>query len=251
MNLHPKLMRLAVLSCTVVSVLWSPSAFALRPYEGTDAGVASAGEFELEFSPAGYVRSGASRTLVGPFVVGNWGIGGDTEIVLEGRVDRQQGGIPDGYRTRLGGTAVSVKHVFRNGSLQDGSGVSIAGECGILLPEYHGSKEKGAVCLAIVSQKFSLASVHVNAAVSRTREKNVGHFYGVIVERGGDAAVRPVTEIYTSRDSGGPRTRSALLGLIWKKSKDLAFDAGVRKAREDGQLLTELRVGLTWSYSMH
>jgi hypothetical protein len=184
--MYPKLSRVVVLCCTVLSVLWSPSAFALRPYEGTDASVASAGEFELEFAPAGYVRAGASRTLVGPFAVGNWGLDGDTEIVLEGRINRQQGGIPDGYRTRLGDTALSVKHVFRHGSLQGGTGLSIAGECGVLLPEHHGNKENGAVCLGIVSQKFSLGSVHVNAAVSRTRDKEIGRFYGVIVEGGGE-----------------------------------------------------------------
>jgi hypothetical protein len=249
---NPKLLRPAVLFLAMVTGLWSQSAYALRPYEGTDASVAPAHEFELEFSPVGYAKSASGRTLVGPFAVANWGIAGDTEIVLEGRLERQQGGMPDGYRTRLGDTALSVKHLFRHGSLQDGSGVSIAGECGVLLPEYHGSKGKGAVCTGVVSQKFGIATVHLNAALSRTREKEAGRFAGVIIEGGGeDAALRPVTEIYTARDTGGSRVRSALVGMIWKHSEDLAFDAGIRKAREDGELVTEVRVGLTWAYAMH
>jgi hypothetical protein len=244
----PRLLLIAAMA----GACWAPCAHAMRPFEGTDAAVAEPGIFELEFSPIGYVRNGPERLLIGPYVVGNVGFSGDTELVLEGRVQRQQGGIPDGYRSSLGDTMISVKHVFRHGSLQEGgSGVSLAAECGVLLPEYHGETGTGATCDGIASQRFALATVHVNAAFTRTRAHTTSRFLGLIVDGGGEGALHPVMEVFAEREDGGSRTRSALLGLVWKKSEELAFDVGVRKARTDGESLTEVRMGLTWSYAMH
>lgn len=223
----------------------------MRPFEGTDASVAEPGIFELEFAPAGFVRDGSHRMLVGPFVVGNFGFTGDTELVIEGKVNRQQGGMPDGYRTSLGDTMLSVKHVFRHGSLQEESGISLAAECGILLPEIHGQAGRGATCAGIASQRLALATIHLNTALTRTREHTRDRFLGVIVEGATESAVRPVMEVFVERDNHGSSTRSGLFGMIWKHGEELAFDAGVRRARTDGQALTELRMGLTWSYAMH
>jgi hypothetical protein len=238
----------------VIAVLagaWAAPAHALRPYEGTDASVAEPGVFELELAPIGYVRRGDSRTLVIPAIVGNWGIGNDFEVVLEGKSNREMGGIGDGPRSSLVDTAFSVKHVLRHGSLQDGgTGVSVAAECGVLLPELHGESGTGATCSGIVSQRFDALTVHLNAALTRARDKANARFVGVIVE-GPEAPVKPVMELTAERDNRGGRTNSLLLGAIWKKSDDLAFDVGLRRARSDGERLTELRAGLTWSYQMH
>lgn len=222
----------------------------MRPFEGTDASVAEPGIFELELAPVGFVRDGSHRVLVAPFVVGNFGFDGDTELVIEGKVNRQQGGTPDGYRTSLGDTILSVKHVFRHGSLQDGSGISLAAECGILLPEVHGQHGRGATCAGIASQRFALATVHLNTALTRTREHTCDRFLGVIVEGATEGAVRPVMEVFVERDNRGSSTRSALLGMIWMHGEELAFDAGLRRARTNGEVLTELRMGMTWSYAM-
>jgi hypothetical protein len=139
---RPRCPAALMLCATIAGLLCSTPALALRPYEGTDASLAEPGVFELEFSPLGYIRSGPRRFLVAPFVVGNFD--GDTKLVVEGKVIRQQGGIPDGYRTSLGDTMMLVKHLFGKGSLQDGTGLSIAAECGILLPELHGAQGSGA-----------------------------------------------------------------------------------------------------------
>jgi hypothetical protein len=241
-----------LLLAAVAGACWAPSAYAFRPFEGTDAGVAEPGIFELEFSPLGHIKSGSDRLLIGPYVVGNFGFSGDTELVLEGRVKRHQGGDPEGYRTSLSDTMVSVKHVFRHGSLQEGgSGISLAAECGVLVPEYHGESGTGATCDGIASQRFAFATVHVNAAFTRTREHTNSRFLAVIVDGGGEGALHPVTEVFAERGDGGSRTRSGLVGLIWKQSEELAFDFGLRKARTDGESLTEARMGLTWSYAMH
>ncbi|MES2129157.1 MAG: hypothetical protein V4463_17965 [Pseudomonadota bacterium] len=244
--------KLYLLGLALAAMACIPSAYALRPYEGTDASVAEAGVFELEFSPFGYVRGHTQRTLAGPYAVANFGLAGDTELVVEGRINRQQGGVPDGYRTSLGDTALSLKHVFRHGSLQDGgSGISLAAECGVLLPEYHGTSGNGMVCSGIASQKFELATVHLNTAASRTREHTTSHFVGVIVEGAESGALKPVMEIFRDNELGGSQTHSALAGLIWKHSEELSFDLGLRAARADGHPLTELRIGLTWSVAPH
>ncbi len=237
--------------CILSGLFFAPAAYALRPFEGTDGSVAEAGVFELEFSPTGFIRTGEARTLLGPFVVANFGFAGDTELVLEGKFIRQQGGQVDGHRTRFGDTAISVKHLFRDGSLQDGTGLSIAAECGVLLPEYHGETGRGETCAGIASQKFDAAVVHFNAGLSRTLEHTSRTSIGVIAEGETSGPARPVMEVLSEHDRGGISTRSLLLGMVWKHDEDLAFDAAVRKARSGGESLTELRFGLTWSVQMH
>jgi hypothetical protein len=243
--------RKLVFAGAILAGLWAAPAQAMRPIEGTDAAVAEAGLFELELGPLGYVRHGSARSIVAPAVVGNWGLPGDFEVVIEGRLNRALGETTDMYRTSFGDTALSVKHVFRHGSLQDGgTGVSLAAECGVLLPEIHGEHGTGATCAGIASQRFDAGSLHLNAALTRNRDGSSGRFLGLIAE-GSAAVVRPVMELFTERDNNGGRTNSALMGAIWQKSDDLSFDVGVRRARVDSVQLTELRLGLTWSYAMH
>lgn len=224
-------------------------AHAYRPFNGTDGDVAEAGTYELEFSPLGYERHGANRTLMGPAIVNNLGLPGEFEVVLEGRGERDLDDS-EGYRNRVADTGFSVKHVLRRGVLQGETGVSIAAECGVLLPEVHGERGHGAACDGIVSQQFGAATVHLNAELSRNRDGSNGRFVGVIVE-GRSEGIRPVLEVYNERDNRGGRTNSALVGAIWQHGEDLAFDAGLRRAREDGANVTELRVGLTWSVKLH
>jgi hypothetical protein len=241
--------RKLVLATIVAMGALSAPAYAYRPFNGTDGDVAEAGKYELELSPFGYERNGGGRTLMGPAIVNNFGLPGQFELVIEGRMEHDLGNT-EGYRNRFGDTGISIKHVLRNGVLQGATGVSIAVECGVLLPEFHGDRGHGAACDGIVSQEFSAARVHVNAELSRNRDGSNGRFLGVIVE-GRNEGVRPVLEVYTERDNQGGRTNSALVGAIWQKGEELAFDAGIRRARENRENVTELRVGLTWSFQMH
>lgn len=243
------ILRKALLASLAAASLIAAPAYAYRPFNGTDGDVAEAGTYELEFSPLGYERNGASRTLMGPAIVNNFGLPGEFEIVLEGRMERDLDDT-EGYRNRLGDTGISVKHVLRKGVLQGETGVSIAAECGVLLPEVHGVHGHGAACDGIVSQQFGPATVHLNAELSRNRDGSNGRFVGVIVE-GRSEGVRPVLELYNERDNRGGRTNSLLVGAIWRHGENLAFDAGLRRAREDGQNVTELRAGLTWSLKLH
>jgi hypothetical protein len=242
------ILRKAILASLAAAGLVAAPAHAYRPFNGTDGDVAEAGMYELEFSPLGYERHGAGRTLMGPAIVNNFGLPGAFEIVLEGRLEHDIG-ASEGYRDRFGDTALSVKHVLRKGALQGESGVSIAAECGVLLPEAHGDRGHGGTCAGIVSQQFGAVTVHLNGEVARNRDHSNSRFVGVIVE-GRSEGVRPVLELYDERDNRGGRTNSALVGAIWRHSEDLAFDAGIRRAREDRENVTELRVGLTWSFPM-
>jgi hypothetical protein len=241
--------RKLVFACLVAAGTLSVPAHAYRPFNGTDADVAEAGEYELEFGPLGYLRHGGGRTLMGPAIVNNFGLPGDFEIVIEGRAERELGDT-DGQRNRFADTALSVKHVLRKGALQGETGVSIAAECGVLLPEVHGEHGGGATCAGIVSQHLGPVTVHVNAELSRNRDRSNGRFVGVIVEGRGEG-VRPVLEVFNERDNRGGRANSALVGAIWRYREDLVFDGGIRRAREDRENVTELRVGLTWTIPMY
>jgi hypothetical protein len=244
-----EILRKLVLACLVAAGMLSAPAYAYRPFNGTDADVAEAGNYELEFSPLGYQRHGAGRTLMGPAIVNNVGLPGEFEVVLEGRMEHDLGDT-QGYRNRFADTALSLKHVLRKGVLQGETGVSIAAECGVLLPEAHGERGHGAACAGIVSQQFGRLTMHVNAELSHNRDRSNGRFVGVIVE-GRSEGVRPVLEVYNERDSRGSRVNSALVGAIWRYGEELAFDGGIRRAREDHENVTELRLGLSWTLQMH
>ncbi len=243
-----------LLACAAAcAALWSAPAHALRPFEGTDASVAEPGVFELELGPLSYTRFGGQRSIAAPSVVGNFGFGGDFEVVIEGKLNRTIGRPEEGYRTSAGDTALSIKHVLRKGSLQEGgTGASVAMECGLLLPEYHGNSQTGGLCSGIVSQKFDFGVVHLNGALSRTREHTQNRFLGVIAEGGTEESeLRPVMELFAERENNGLHTQSALVGMLWRHSDDLVFDVAVRHARSDGLSLNEVKFGLTWSYAMH
>ena len=240
----------STIACLAVSAAcWSPAAYAYRPFEGTDANTAEEGSFELEIG-AGRLRRGGEKSLQLPSVVANWGIAHDTEIVLEGQLDRRLGDTVDSHRTSIDETALSIKHVFQRGTLQKAAGPSIAGECGILLPTVYGPPSTGATCAMITSLSGSAGAVHLNGALTRTREHTTNRFVGVIVEGPDEWKIRPVAEFITQRIPSEARINSVLLGAIWKRSDDLSFDIGLRRGRADGENITEAKIGLTWSFAM-
>lgn len=224
-----------------------PSALALRPFDGTDADVAGQSEFELELGPLQSERIGPQRSRTNPQVVANWGLPGDREIVLEGRVRTRQGVVADGFRTTLEDDALSLKQVHRRGSLQDRSGISIASECGVLLPEIHHDTGAGATCALIFSHRLPVATAHLNLALSRTRAHAMERFTSLIVEARTGGSVRPVAELERGDRSGVAATRTGLVGFIWRVDQRLSLDAAVRAGRIEGQRLNELRAGLTWT----
>jgi hypothetical protein len=242
------LARLTVLWTFAVLLLVSEPALALRPYDSTDADVARQGEFELELGPVGRRREGSKRIEVAPAVIGNFGLAGDRELVIQGQREVALDREPGEPRSSIVDNGIFVKQVLRQGALQDASGLSVATEYGLLLPSVHGEKGTGFSVAGIVSQRTDAVSVHLNAVLEWTREHEPGLFLGAILEGPHAWAVRPVAEVFGERASGGPRTTSMLIGAIWRYREGLSFDVGIRKAHDANEIVRELRLGLTWTF---
>lgn len=236
--------------CVFCAAVQALPALAYRPFDSTDASVADGREFEFELGPLGYLREGPAKSLIMPTLVANYGLGDDREIVLEGKVlkpwDNADGGDA---RTSLVDTALSLKQVHRRGSLQDATGVSIASECGVLLPTIHAESGSGASCALIGSQRWTAATIHLNGALAFNRAHRWNRFLGAIIEGPNEWTVRPVTELFTEQEVGGAQTHSGLLGVIWRARENLSFDFGVRLARTEDARIHEVRAGLTWAFS--
>jgi hypothetical protein len=233
----------------LLAMCYAGMAFAYRPFDGTDADVAKAGELEIEFGPVQWIRQDGQRFLQAPAVVANFGLSREHELVIEGRheiaIDRE----PGEPRSALVDNGAFIKQVLRRGVLQDESGPSVATEYGVLLPEVNGTHGTGLSIAGIVSQRWQAITAHFNAQLARTREHEPDLFLGTILEGHVPWPVRPVAEVFTERARDGPRTDSLLLGAIWRVRDGLAFDAGLRSARVGEETVHELRLGLTWAFS--
>src|SRR5207247_9080884 len=109
-------MRVAFLVLCLLTL--SEPALALRPYDSTDADVAKQGEFELEFGPVGRRREGWKRIEVAPAVIGNLGLEGNRELVLQGQREGALDREPGEPRSAIVGNGVSIKQVLRQATLQ-------------------------------------------------------------------------------------------------------------------------------------
>src|SRR5437762_8053843 len=173
-------MRVAFLVLCLLPL--SEPALALRPYDSTDADVAKQGEFELELGPVGRRREGSKRIEVAPAVIGNFGLEGDRELVIQGQREVALDREPGEPCSAIVDNGIFIKQVLRKGTLQDASGASIATEYGLLLPAVHGEKGTGFSVAGIVSQRTETISVHLNAALAWTREHEPDLFLGAILE---------------------------------------------------------------------
>ena len=225
-------------------------ALAYRPFDSTDADVAGKGEFELELGPIGSLREGQNKSWVAPAVVANIGLQGDRELVLQGQRQSLREGAPETPSTSLVNTGLFIKQILRRGVLQGETGLSIATEYGVLLPELHGANGTGLSLAGIISQRWPAATVHLNTAFELNREHRPDVFLGAIVEGPYDWPVRPVMELFTEQASGSPRVVSRLIGMIWRSKEHLSFDIGIRSASSGDQHINEIRVGLTWGFSL-
>jgi hypothetical protein len=157
---------------------------------------------------------------------------------------------PDEARASLVDTGVSIKQVLRRGTLQEESGPSVAAEYGVLLPGIHAQDGTGFSVAGIVSQRGAAGTVHLNAQLARTRDRESQLFLGAIVEGPYEWPIRPVAEVFTDHVTGSARVNSTLVGAIWRARDGLSFDAGLRYARAGDEPIHELRLGLTWSFSL-
>ena len=225
----------------------SGSAWAYRPFDGTDAAVAAPGELEIELQPAGRLREGGNTTLVAPATVINYGLSEGWEAVLEGQ---GQTPLSPSGPTSLTSAGAFLKHVIQPGSLQDQIGPSVATEFGMLLPDSTGRSGIGASLAGIVSQRWDWGTIHLNAATALTRDHHADVFLGGIIEGPSKWSIRPVAEFFYEREFGQSETISGLVGLIWRVRDNLSFDVGLRHALNNGHPVNEVRAGLTFGFPM-
>jgi hypothetical protein len=225
---------------------------AYRPFDGTDADVAETGRFELELGPQWYYEGGdgplRGHHLVAPSTVFNLGVVRGTELVLDFDDYVALGPLDGRPPVALLNTDFKVKHVFREGSVQGGSGPSVAVEAGPLLPEIGGANRWGATLDLLVSYEWEGGAVHFNAWPSYNRADSIELIADVIVEGPRRWAVRPVSEVFYDRDLAGPESESVLVGAIWEVKDFLALDAGLRGAHVGQDHAAEARLGFTWTF---
>jgi hypothetical protein len=229
----------------LLAMLLAGTAHAYRPFDETDADVAELHVFEIEAGPLQFQRSNGLTSYV-PSLILNLGVLPGCEVVVDGLIGTPVSGARPGETTQLE-VGVAFKAVLRRGSLQDAEGPSVALEPELLLPSTAGPSAFGFATGLIVSQRWPALTVHFNLVPAWSRAHQASGLAGVIVEGPYDWAVRPVGETYVEAEHGSPSvTGSGLLGLIWRASPGLSFDAALRVATVDGNGLVEVRVGLTW-----
>jgi hypothetical protein len=233
----------------LLTIFTMPTALAYRPFDSTDADVAEPGVFELELGPIGERREDSTRIRVAPAVVANYGLPGERELVLQGQREKVLNPEPGEQSTSIVDTGAFIKQVLREGALQEKSDFSVATEYGLLLPDVHGDNGTGATAALIASQRSDLGTMHLNGALAWNRDHEPELFLGVILEGPFAWTVRPVAEVFSDKASNTARTDSALVGAIWRVSKNLALDFGLREARSGDVSIREVRAGLTWSFS--
>jgi hypothetical protein len=230
---------------TVLSVWLTPrTAYALRPFDSTDASVADRATCEVELGPVGYFTSVDGRFLVAPMAVVNFGLTNRLELVVEGtNAWTLEGPSSSGLRDN----AVALKAVLREGSLQDTRGFSLGVEATTLLP----SADEGGVgqeVAGLLSRRWAYGTVHLNGTIGITRSDELLRAVGLIGEGPDSWRVRPVAEVLIERAES--RTASALVGAIWQPRDGLLIDAGYRRARVDDFTGNEFRVGMTFSFRL-
>lgn len=238
-----------LLGLLVGMVLWPAQAAGYRPFDSTDAAVAAKGEVEIELGPVGWRRQGPERLLFAPSLVLNGGFADRLEAVLEGRQSFLLGPDGGGPVYRLQDTALSLKAVLLEGSLQGKEGPSIAMEIGALLPTVNGDAGLGAQGALIASRRWAAMAIHLNGQAVWTRTHVPAVVGGLILEGPERWPVRPVAELLAESERGAPAARSALVGAIWRFRDGLSFDAALRRGRVGRDDVAEVRLGLTWALS--
>jgi hypothetical protein len=251
--------RAVTLSLLLAVVGASKTALAYRPFDGTDADVASQGDFELELGPvhwyAGPIATsaggqGTGRYVIAPATVLNLGFAPGWEFVGDLQNFVTIDGAPGQPVDRLLETDVFLKTVVIRGSMQDaGPAPSLAVEFGPLLPNINGDEAFGASLNVIVSQRWKDFTVHLNDWAQLTRgDLQFDWFTGVILEGPFDAPVRPVSELFVEHEwRANVTTWSALAGAIWRVREGFDLDVGLRVARVGDERASEVRLGFTWA----
>src|SRR5262249_51448451 len=143
------------------TLVLAPDARAYRPFDQTDADVAELHVIELELGPLQFERSGG-RTGYVPTFIFNYGAIFGWELVVEADASGTVAGPREPSEAFQLQSSISFKGVLRRGSLQEGTGVSVAVEPEVLLPATAGASGFGLAAGVIVSQRWPALAVHLN-----------------------------------------------------------------------------------------
>jgi hypothetical protein len=225
------------------------AASAYRPFDSTDAAVADPGEIELELGPVAYTDSPHASVTEAPVLTINAGLADGWEAVLD--ASRAIAHAPGENDSETVEGALLLKHVLRDGVLQEQAGWSVATELGVLLPTVNADDDYGASWALIGSRQVGRTMIHVNAGLAENRDGNTELFSGLIVEGVTSKPIRPVAELTFEHERGADaRSAGALIGAIWERGENLSFDIAARAIREDHEWSYEARVGLTWGFAL-
>jgi hypothetical protein len=232
----------------LVAILAPRPAYGYRPFDQTDADVAPRHELELELGPVAYLWQSTGGTFAPGFVI-NYGLVDRIELVFDAHKSFLFGGPQVEALRRQQETALLAKGVLRKGSLQEGTGPSVAAEAGLLLPTLPIAGGPGASLAFIASQRWPALAIHLNVEGDLLRDGRFAFIGGGIFEGPQRWIVRPAAEFFAA-DQNGVAVVSGLAAAIWRATPDLSFDVASRLAHEAGERVVEIRAGLTWSFGL-
>lgn len=244
--LHRRALGVALL---MVWLFVPTPASAYRPFISTDAAVADPKEVEIELGYFTLEREKGENSFIIPRAVINYGLFKDWEAVAEFGVRRS----PDG-EVNVIDSALFAKGVLKEGVLQDKQGLGIAVELGPLLPSTEkGERNFGFEGIVILTDKLGPFMFHLNGGLGVERSTgDVVGIWGLIAELPVATGLRLVGEVNGEKPRREEQRDSALLGLIWQpwSSKNVWFDAGVRRGFTSGVPDWQFTFGVTFGFSV-
>jgi hypothetical protein len=233
------------LYASICCLVFVGKAWSYRPYDSTDADVADEGEVELELGSREARFDGAAERAIRAVV--NYGIGRDRELIVEGEWVRQES-TPGDFQTSFADAGVFLKQVHRRGTLQGQKGLSVASECGLLIPTRADESGIGGECALIASRSISFVSIHANVAIAYDTLHRWTPALGIIAEGSDTWKLRPGIELVYERPEGESSELALLAGFIWSPVETLSLDVAHRWGIEPTAQLREWRIGMTWSH---
>jgi hypothetical protein len=234
--------RRAAALMVAVLLAWPMAALAYRPFDSTDAAVAREGKWEIELAPLNWRHNDDGVQWIAPAAILNYGFAPDWEAVVEGR-----NSVFDKGGDEFSDLAASVKTVLREGSLQDKPGISLGSEFSLLLPGIRADDGAGLGLTFLASDRRDWGAWHFNIGPMLTRDGRGGMVAGAILEGPESWPLRPVAEVHYEKTFGGEEMIAVLAGVIIPIRDGLAFDIGLRHARQGGRPDEQLRAGITFN----
>jgi hypothetical protein len=243
---HKLSMIVLVLIATVLMSSVS-NVYAYRPFDSTDAAVLEKGETEIELGLYNFTDDGGLDEISIPSFIFNYGLTDTWEIIAEFELQTYKEGDDD--NCELKDPAIFLKHVFKEGFLQDKDGACMAVEFGVLLPStVNGEHTTGLEAIGIYSGQLSDFVYHINLGAELDRSDfALNAVWGTILEYPINDKFRIVGEINGTFKRNDIPSNSGLIGFIWEVG-DINFDLGVRRGFSSNASDWGLTTGISFAF---